>query len=425
MADAFTQRGTVTIYLILVAIWLGGLAVIFGCSQRRTLQRLWHEPMLRRPVLIIESDDWGPGPPADAEVLQELAQILGRHRDARGRGAVMTLGMLLAVPDTGKVRQADGRQYHAASISEPRFGPILAAIRHGTDEGVFCPQLHGMEHYWPDAVMKASREQESVRAWLVQEGVPRNEDLPAALQSRWIDGSVLPSRDLPSEEVSVATAREVEAFRQVFGAKPSVIVPPTFVWTHATEAGWSSAGVRVVVTPGARYHARDGTGSLVGTGEPLYNGETGASGMVYVVRDDYFEPALGHKARRAVAAIEAKTRVGRPTLLETHRFNFTGSSARTEDALRETDLLLRLVVERFPGVRFLSTAELASAMARADPDLVERSFPSRIRTWLARSVRIRRVRKLAWLSGAILPAWLIYQSLSLIGTRSATDTGVA
>lgn len=337
----------------------------------------------------------------------------------------MTLGMLLAVPDTGKIRQADGRQYHASLISEPRFGPILAAIRRGTDEGVFSPQLHGMEHYWPEAVMKASRDQESVRAWLLQNAVPRNEGLPAALQSRWIDGSILPSRELPDEEVAAAAARETEVFRQAFGAKPSVAVPPTFVWTDAVEAAWSGAGVRVLVTPGTRYRARDGTGSLIGAGDPLHNGETGAGGIVYVVRDDYFEPALGHKAERALTAIGAKSRVGRPTLLETHRFNFTGPSAQTDDALREIELLLRSAVERFPQIRFTSTAELASAMARADPDLVEQGFAPRISTWLARSARIPRLRKLAWLSGAILPAWLIYQMLGLIGKRSAPRTGVA
>ena len=414
-----------TLYFLVAGIWLAGITVVFGYLQRRTLQRLWREPMLRCPVLIIESDDWGPGPSTDAEALLRLAEILGRHRDARGRGAVMTLGMLLAVPDTEKIRQADGRRYYAALISESRFSPILAAIRHGTDEGVFSPQLHGMEHYWPEAVMKGSRDQESVHSWLVQNGVPRNEDLPAALQSRWIDGSILPSRELPDEQVAAAAAREMEVFRQTFGTKPSVVVPPTFVWTDAVEAAWSSSGVGVLVTPGTRYFARDGSGKLVGEGEPLYNGETGVNGMVYVVRDDYFEPALGHRAKRALAAIEAKSRVGRPTLLESHRFNFTGSSAQTDDALRETELLLRLVVERFPGVRFISTAELASAMARADPDLVERGLPSRIRTWLARSARIPRLRMLAWLSGAILPAWLIYGTLSLIGKRSAPDTGIA
>jgi hypothetical protein len=323
--------------------------------------------------------------------------------------------MLLAVPDTEKVRQAGGHQYHAASISEPRFGVILAAIRRGADEGVFSPQLHGMEHYWPEAVMKASREQESVYAWLVQEGgVPRHEDLPAALQSRWIDGSILPSRELPAEEAAAAAASEAEAFRQTFGTKPSVVVPPTFVWSDAAEAAWANAGVRVLVTPGARYWARDRSGKLVGDGEPLYNGESSVNGMVYVVRDNYFEPVLGHRAGRALAAIEAKSRVGRPTLLETHRFNFTGPAPQKESALHETELLLRSAVERFPGIRFMATAELAGAMTRADPDLVERSLVPRIRIWLARAARIHRLRKLAWVSGAIVPGWLVYRGLNLI-----------
>jgi len=418
----------VTIYLlilVILVIWLAGLTVLFGCLQRRTLQRLWREPMLRCPVLIIESDDWGPGPPTDAEALQRLARILGRHRDARGRPATMTLGMLLAVPDTGKMRQADGRRYHAASIAEPQFGAILEAIRRGAGDGVFSPQLHGMEHYWPEAVMKASRDQESVRAWLVQENVPRNEDLPAALQSRWIDGSTLPSNALPESQVAEAAARETEVFRQVFGAKPSVVVPPTFVWTDAVEAAWSRSGVVVLVTPGTRYFARDLSGKLVGEGQPLYNGQSGANGMVYVVRDDYFEPALGHRAGSAVAAIEAKSRVGRPTLLETHRFNFTGPAAQQEGALHETELLLRSAIGRFPDIRFMATAELASAMARADPDLVEQSLVPRIRIWLARVARIPRLRKLAWLSGAILPAWLVYRALGLIETMSAPRTDPA
>ena len=413
------------IYSLVAGIWIAGLAVVFGILHRRALQRLWREPMLRYPVLIIESDDWGPGPSADAEALQRLAQVLGRHRDARGRPATMTLGMLLSAPDTEKIRHAGGREYLAVSISELRFGPILAAIRRGTDEGVFSPQLHGMEHYWPDAVMKASREQESVRTWLVQDDVPRNEDLAPALQSRWIDASILPSRELQREQVVAAAVREVEAFRQVFGVKPAVVVPPTFVWTDATEAAWSDAGVRVVVTPGTRYIARDGSGRLVGTGEPLYNGETDGSGMVYVVRDDYFEPALGHRVGSALAAIEGKSHVGRPTLLETHRFNFTGPSAQKEDALREIDLLLRSAVERFPSIRFMATAELVSAMTRADSDLVEGWLVRRIKIWLARAARTRSLRKLAWLSGAILPVWLAYQALDLIGKMLAQRTGSA
>lgn len=414
-----------TYSLFAAAIWVVGLSMVFSWLQRATLRRLWREPALRDAVLIIESDDWGPGPVADADALRRLAEILGRHRDAHGAPAVMTLGMLLAVPDTEKIRQVDGRRYDAASISQPRFAPIVAAIRSGTEAGVFSPQLHGMEHYWPDAVIKTARNQEPVLAWLVQDGVPRNEELPPALQSRWIDASELPSAELPRNEVAAAARRETEVFRQVFGIEPFVVVPPTFVWNDTVEEAWSAAGVRVAVTPGTRYAGRDRAGRLSGGGTPLYNGETGATGMMYVVRDDYFEPSLGHRAGRALAAVETKTRLGRPTLLETHRFNFTGPSAQKEDALRETELLLRSAIERFPRIRFMSTTGLARAMTRIDPDLVERSLAPRIKIWLLRAAQIPRLKKLAWLSGAIVPAWLAYMAAILIVKATVPRIGIA
>ena len=64
------------------------------------------EPVLKFPVLVIESDDWGPGPVHHAQRLERLRQILLRHRDSRGRPAVMTLGVILALPDTAAIRAA-------------------------------------------------------------------------------------------------------------------------------------------------------------------------------------------------------------------------------------------------------------------------------------------------------------------------------
>ena len=362
------------------------------------LGRLWREPVLRDPVLIIESDDWGPGPAADARALEQLAEILGRHRDARGRPAVMTLGLLLSVADTRRIREGGGREYFPALLTEAAFHPILAAIRKGMAAGVFSPQLHGMEHYWPHAVMKAAERDERVRAWTMQDAVPRHEDLPPQLQSRWIDGSQLPSQALPEREVAEAANRETRTFQELFGIREPVVVPPTFVWTEHAELAWAAAGVRVVVTPGMRYSARDAQGKLVAAGERLCNGDGGAGGVMYVVRDDYFEPALGHRAERAIAALEAKAALGRPTLLETHRFNFTGSAAQKDDALRETERLLRGALQRLPRLRLMSTAELAQAIARQDGELVEKRIAPRIKACLARAAQDARLRKLDWLS---------------------------
>ena len=346
----------------------------------------WQEPLLRCPVLILESDDWGPGPLADARALEQLAETLARHRDEHGRCAVMTLGLLLAVPDTKRIRDAGGRQYHPARLSAPQFAPIMAAIRKGVAAGVFSPQLHGMEHYWPQAVMRAARERPEINDWLLQEGGPRSESLPPALQSRWIDGSELPGRSLPEDEVVQAATSEVRLFRELFGVENAVAVPPTFIWSEVTEAAWVAHGVSVVVTPGVRYCGRDANGKLVSAGRRLYNGQTSATGVTYLVRDRYFEPTRGHRAAGALAALEEKARLRRPALLETHRFNFTGTPPQSADALHELDTFLRLALERFAGLRFMSTAELAQAIRVRDEELIETRAIPRLGGWLGRTV---------------------------------------
>lgn len=347
---------------------------------------LWREPALRCPVLILESDDWGPGPPEDAQTLVDIAKELERHRDAHGRRAVMTLGMLLAVPDGKAMRETQASRYARMPLSAPQFDAILTAIRGGMAAGVYSPQLHGLEHYWPDALMQASRHARAVRDWLVQDAVPRHEDLPAELQSRWIDASTLPGRELPAEAAKAAAAQEATLFRKLFGVAATVAVPPTFLWTEPVEAAWCAAGISVIVTPGRRYRGRSGKGKLVADTGRLHNGEIARSGAMYIVRDAYFEPSLGHRAEHGLQALADKTRLGRPTLLEMHRFNFTRRPPERDAALQELASLLAAARERHPDLCFLSTDELATAMRRRDPELIETRFFARLRIWWRRAI---------------------------------------
>ena len=275
-----------TILPIAISGWLTLLVLIFGVWQRETLLRFWREPVLRYPVIIIESDDWGPGPPSDGEALLRVAEVLRRHSDRTNRSAVMTLGMVLAVADGCRTDGDIAIGYRSAVLSDPRFAPILDAIRRGVAEGVFSLQLHGMEHYWPRSVLQAAAGRAEVCAWLTQQNIPRTEDLPPELQSRWVDGSVLPSRDLPTREIATAARNEVEEFKVVFGAIPAVAVPPTFVWTEAVESAWAANGVTILVTPGTRYVGRDCNGRLVESGEDHYNGQRSPCGVTYMVRDN-------------------------------------------------------------------------------------------------------------------------------------------
>jgi len=396
--------------------WMTAGTMLLGIVYRRTLRMLWREPVLRQPVLIIESDDWGAGPQAQAAQLRRIAAVLASYRDCRGHSAVMTLGTVLGVADGTRIL-ADGlRNYYARRLDEPASAVVLREIKHGVERGVFALQLHGEEHYWPPVLLACARTLPQIAAWLGDSDAPRTEALPAPLQSRWVDATELPTKVLAADEMRAAALAEVASFRRIFGTTPRVAVPPTFIWNETVEAAWAEAGVQFIVTPGRRFEARDARGEPVAMGPAIVNGERGAAGICYVVRDDYFEPARGHRAEQGLAALSRKTRAGRPTLLETHRANFLGDAAIAEAAVKELDRLLSSALRTFPGVLFLSTEDLARRLQQRDAQLIERRIATRLRIWLRRLWLLSRLRKLAWLTGAIVPAGLLY----LLTWRSAS-----
>lgn len=389
-------------------LWVAIGTIVVCWTARRALVAFWREPMLKHPVLIIESDDWGAGPPEQAEQLERIAAVLGSRADRAGRKPVMTLGVVLSVADGARILADDFQRYHRKSLDGPEHAAVLATIRRGAESGVFALQLHGGEHYWPPALLAAARTDRQIAAWLTGSGTPVTESLPAALQSRWIDATELPSKPLGTEEIRTAAPAEAASFRDIFGRGPKVVVPPTFIWNDAVEAAWAEAGVQFVVTPGRRYQARDADGEPAAAGPAITNGDRGAGGITYLVRDDYFEPTRGHQAERGLAALAGKTRVGRPTLLETHRANFLGDAKVVDAAIEELDRLFAMALRAFPDVRFFSTEELALSMRRKDPRLVERRLTMRLHLWLRRLWGVSRLRKLACLTGLIVPAWLLY-----------------
>lgn len=319
----------------------------------------------------------------------------------------MTLGMILATVDGEQT--LSGGSYHRQMISMKTHGSLLNAIRRGVEDGVFSVQLHGMEHFWPAALLAASKQDDAVNAWLAHSPETQTEDLPSPLQSRWVDASVLPARHLSIAAVKQAAQEEVRAFEDIFGTVPMVAVPPTFVWNEAVESAWARAGVGVIVTPGCRYETRDKEGLPAGRGRAVYNGQPGENGIVYLVRDVYFEPSFGHTARQALAALSAKTSQGRPTLFETHRFNFLGVEEKNKFALDELERLLRMSLTEFPKLAFLSSGTLATILKNRDPEWLELRFRRRLHIWITRLGELPRLRKLAWITGWIVPAGLIWR----------------
>lgn len=332
-------------------------------------------PAFAFPVLVVESDDWGADEPtraeAQARALERMLALLSRHRDAVGRPAVMAIGLVGGIID--RVAWRTSGRYQRLTLADPSQHVLVEILRAGVAAGVFAIQWHGMEHYWPDALLATACEPEVAR-WLGSDAP--TEALPEALQSRWVDGSRLPSRALPERDIESAVAEEAALFAELFNTVPQVAVPNTFVWNDAVERAWRRAGVRFVVTCGRRYTGRDAQGRLDGAEGPLFDGMNGPAGLTYLVRDVYFEPARGHDPGRLLEGLARKVRQGRPCLAESHRINYLGTTA--EAAFVALDRALAAARDAYPDLRFASTAELGRALVTRDPAWVRGPRPGHI-----------------------------------------------
>lgn len=407
--------------LILLA-WLI-LCVAVLRPHARVLRALWHEPVLARPVVIVESDDWGPGPAEDAAMLQRIANLLSHIRDREGRPAVMTLGVVLGRPD-GPAILADGcRFYRRSLLDDPAYAPIVAAMREGCAMGVFALQRHGLEHCWPDSLLARAREDADLRRWFADPEA-RSETLPSALQSRWVDTATLPSRPIPVAEIEAAVKEEGDAFMRIFGERPSVAVPNTFVWSAAVERAWAADGVQCVVTCGRQYEGRNAEGALMPPTRPIFNGELGLGGVRHVVRDVYFEPIRGHRAEQVWQGVAERVALGRPALIETHRESFIAGSLAAEQALAELARALGGVLQRYPDTCFLSTAALNAAMSAPEPPIFAKTFAVRLYFFLRRLLATPVMSRPLKLSGLRLLLPLLIQVLALASpVRRAPHTG--
>ncbi len=292
---------------MLLLLWVGVLLAFATPLASR-----WREPVLKQPVLVIEGDDWGAGPLRQAEALRRLSALLQRVRDRSGRPALMTLGVVLEVPDGPRIAASNCTEYHALPLADPRFDGVRTAMTDGIATGVFVPQLHGQCHYWPPVLLAAAQADAEVRAWLTASEPAATEALPSHLQSRWVDASILPSHVLDTAEIRQAVAREAADFAKIFGQAPQVAVATTFVWNDAVEAAWAQAGIETVITPGSRATCRMAAGQPGCVDRTMLAGERSLSGQSYLVRDVYFEPALGHPPQQLADGLAARTRRGAP-----------------------------------------------------------------------------------------------------------------
>ncbi|MDO6524841.1 hypothetical protein [Motilimonas sp. 1_MG-2023] len=386
--------------LEIIFLWLIVGNLILLLSYRHSLRQFWLEPMIKQPIIIFESDDWGPGPIEHAQTLHKIQQLLSEFRDYRGHCAHMTIGAVLSIPDAEKIQQSQYQEYAGLDLCLPQFSDILSSLKQGQQAGVFSLQLHGREHYWPSKLLSGIQKNNELKEWLEHDSA-YTEKLPSPLQSRW-------NPALNIADIAVAVKQEVDLFKRCFGFAPEVVVPPTFVWSEEVEISWRSHGIHTIITPGQRFIKRTDS-HFSSDKKRIVNHQTSATGQTYLVRNQYFEPEFGHQWQEALDKVCNSIGLARPCLFETHRFNFVNSPEGSQNSLSQIRNLLEQAIKTWPDCCFLSSLELVR-LPQHDPDkLLIHNWRHRLQCWRNRAFTLPKFRHLATLTGLNFICWLIIQ----------------
>lgn len=320
--------------------------------MRRILHKAWQRrralvPVqgfaFGRPLLLLQSDDWGRAGVRDreaweqlrtllpnlgeraydcygletAEDISEIASLLGRHRDCSGRPACLEMNFIVANVDFARVQADEFRHIHLRPIAEglpdgwERPG-LIEAYHQGMEAGIFAPALHGATHFCQAAVERALAdpgERGVLLRTLWSAGVPYiHWRMPWVGFEYWDPEQPENGRFLDAEAQERLIGRAAEFFRRLFSKTPASACAPGYRADDATHRAWAKYGVRV---------AQNGSGNA---NLPHFE----RNGVLQLSRVIDFEPAVEQdfSVARSIELAEECFARGLPAIVSVHSINF-------------------------------------------------------------------------------------------------------
>ena len=299
-----------------------------------------------RPIVILQSDDWGRVGVRDREGLEELRSagvalgerpydfytletaqdleqlrlMLIRHQDSSGRHPSVVMNFILANPDFAKMKEDGFRKIHLLPLCEGlptgwiRPG-LMEAYREGIADGVFQPALHGATHFSRTAVERsatADGERGDLLRKLWQAGTPYiHWRMPWIGYEYWDPEVAEDQRFLTADQQGELIGKTVGFFAKMFSTLPRSACAPGYRANRDTQQAWEQHGIRV---------AQNGPGTYL---PPHFDG----GHVLQLSRTIEFEPAtdpvfsLELCVQQAVHCFQR----GIPAIVSVHSINFHSS----------------------------------------------------------------------------------------------------
>jgi hypothetical protein len=334
-----------------------------------------------RPLVLLQSDDWGRVGIRDQEGFEQiqssgvalgvrpydfysletaddvaaLGGLLTLHRDATGRYACLEMNFVLANVDFKKCAAGGWRTVPLLPLSEGLPGHwsrpgLFEAYAGGIASGVFSPALHGLTHFCrPSVEHYVARDRDAYGQLL--RTLWRAETPYIHWRMPWVgyeyselEGEVY-ERFLPADRQQRLIDDAVRIFVKLFSAPPQSACAPGYRANRGTVCAWAKHGIRV---------AQNGPGEVW----PPYFDD---AGLLQVFRTLEFEPAVNPSFSLAHALRSAEECIARgvPVVISVHSINFhsTLRDFRT-NTLLQLDRFLSALEERYSDLLYVNDADL-------------------------------------------------------------------
>lgn len=342
--------------------------------------RLTHSFFFSRPLVLIQSDDWGRIGIRDQEGFEQLrsagidlgekpydfytletaddvtavADLLSGHQDCVGRSPCLEMNFIVANVDFQKTFDAKLREIRLRPLSEGLPGKwsrpgLFEAYAEGIAAGVFFPALHGVTHFCRPAMERfLARETDRydlLRTFWQAETPYIHWRMPWVGYEYWDPESCSDQRFLSGTTQHSLIGKAVELFTGCFSVSAISACAPGYRANADTYSAWINNGIRV---------NQNGTRNAAA---PVME----RHGLLQVSRGIDFEPA-SHPSFSIDGALRAADECfarSVPAVVSVHAINFHSSLKNFRDqTLLQLNQFLCSLRRKYPDLLFVHNGDL-------------------------------------------------------------------
>jgi hypothetical protein len=243
----------------------------------------------------------------------------------------------------------------------------FTSIQKGMKMGVYIPQFHGREHIhvkrWMEAINSDSSKEQI--AYENQAIIWTGSDKDKHPYKKDYFKGFAYDTEQEAKEVEAIHKDGLRLFKEIFEMESLSFVAQGGIWGNHLLQMLKEEGVRLI---GGQQQHPDRNGGYKTINK--YWGTKNKLGQVHWRRNVLFEPARNQNfdwVGKSLAEIEIAFGWGKPAVISSHRENFIGSifEENRAQSLQKLEILLKKVLQKWPDVQFISSAQLAEIMMKS------------------------------------------------------------